>query len=430
MDIAETEAHEHAREAWMRCEKLARSVDILEQFYETLRESGVAGERKTAMLLYLALTSRRLDRPVSVAVKGPSSGGKSYLVERVVAYFPESACYALTAMSEKTLAYSEEPIKHRFLILYEAAGMNGDFQTYLIRSLLSEGKLRYETIEKTSEGLKPRLIEREGPTGLIVTTTQEKLHPENETRMISLGVTDTQEQTRDVLAALAEEEISSPDLESWVALQEWVGLSARRVTIPYAKTLAGLIPPVAVRLRRDFSAVLNLIRAHALLHQINRERDDQGRLIASIEDYRVVRELVADLVAEGVDATISQTVRETVGVIRRLVDEGDDDAVSLGPIAEELKLDKSAASRRVSTAIRKGFVKNLEDRRGKPGRYVPGDEMPDDVVVLPTPEEVLQCCSPLHERMQHPNPRQDADEEGSVAVLQSSEDTDTPPAPL
>jgi hypothetical protein len=139
--------------------------------------------------------------------------------------------------------------------------------------------------------------------------------------------------------------------------------------------------------------------------------------------------LVADLVAEGVDATVSQTVRETVGVIRRLVDEGDDDAVSLGPIAEELKLDKSAASRRVSTAIRKGFVKNLEDRRGKPGRYVPGDEMPDDVVVLPTPEEVLQRCSPLHEGMQHSNPRQDADEEGSVAVLQSSEDTDTPPAP-
>jgi hypothetical protein len=115
------------------------------------------------MILYLALRSRRLDRPVSVAVKGPSSGGKSYVVERVLGYFPERAYYALTAMSEKTLAYSEESIRHRFLVLYEAAGMNGDFQTYLIRSLLSEGRLRYETIEKTSEGLKPRLIEREGP---------------------------------------------------------------------------------------------------------------------------------------------------------------------------------------------------------------------------------------------------------------------------
>jgi hypothetical protein len=308
-------------------------------------------------------------------------------------------------MSERTLAYSEEPIKHRFLVLYEAAGMNGDFQTYLIRSLLSEGRLRYETIEKTSEGLKPRLIEREGPTGLIVTTTQERLHPENETRMISLSVTDTQEQTRDVLAALAEEEISPPDLEPWVALQEWIGVGVRRVTIPFGKDLACLIPPVAVRLRRDFSAVLNLIRAHALLHQVSRERDDEGRIIATVEeDYRAVRELVADLVAEGVDATISETVRETVNMIDRLITEGDDDAVSLAPIAAELKLDKSAASRRVRTAISKGFVKNLEDRKGKPGRYVVGDPMPADVVVLPTPEEVLRRCAPLHETVQHPEP--------------------------
>jgi hypothetical protein len=391
LDIAETEAHERAREAWARCEELARSDNILKLFYETLRASGVAGERRTAMILYLALTSRRLDRPVSVVVKGPSSGGKSYLVERVLDYFPESACYALTAMSEKTLAYSDEPIKHRFLVLYEAAGMNGEFQAYLIRSLLSEGRLRYETVEKTSAGLKPRLIEREGPTGLIVTTTLEKLHPENETRMLSLSVADTQEQTGQVLLALAEEEISSPDLAPWVALQEWIGVGGRRVTIPFAKVLAENVPPVAVRLRRDFNAVLNLIRAHAVLHQASRDRDDRGRIVATVDDYAVVRELVADLIAEGVDATVSATVSATVAAVQKLVDDQDGDSVSLGPIAKELKLDKSAASRRVRIAINKGFVKNLEDRRGKPGRYVMGDPMPEDVGVLPTAEEVLQA---------------------------------------
>jgi hypothetical protein len=29
-------------------------------------------------------------------------------------------------------------------------------------------------------------------------------------------------------------------------------------------------------LRRDFKLLLNLIKAHALLHQASRERDDQG----------------------------------------------------------------------------------------------------------------------------------------------------------
>jgi hypothetical protein len=65
--------------------------------------------------------------------------------------------------------------------------------------------------------------------------------------------------------------------------------------------------------------------------------------------------------------------------------------------------------RRVRTAITKGFVKNLEDRKGRPGRYVVGDPMPDDVVVLPTPEEVLQRCRPLQEGVQHSNPHGNED---------------------
>ncbi len=307
LDIAESEAQSRTREAWVACEDLALAPNILELFEATLKRGGVAGECRVAKILYLALTSRFLDRIVSVAVKGPSSGGKSYLVEQVLRFFPESAYYALTAMSDRTLAYSEEPIEHRFLVLFEAAGMSGDFATYLIRSLLSEGRLRYETVEKTSEGLKPRLIEREGPTGLLVTTTAVKLHPENETRLLSLTVNDTREQTRDVLVALAEEDGEAPDLKPWQALQEWLETAEHDVHIPYARVLAGLVPPVAVRLRRDFPAVLNLIRAHAVLHQATRARDERARIVASIEDYAAVRRLVADLVSEGVEAAVPKT---------------------------------------------------------------------------------------------------------------------------
>ena len=56
-----------------------------------------------------------------------------------------------------------------------------------------EGRLIYEVVEKTADGLRPRRIENEEPTGLLVTTTAIKLHPENETRRLSLRVTDTNE---------------------------------------------------------------------------------------------------------------------------------------------------------------------------------------------------------------------------------------------
>ena len=105
LDLVETEARETAREAWSACEPLALAPDILALFAEEIGRR-VAGEARIAKLLYLALTSRLLEKPVSVAVKGPSSGGKTFLTEQVLYFFPEDAYHALTAMSEKALAYS------------------------------------------------------------------------------------------------------------------------------------------------------------------------------------------------------------------------------------------------------------------------------------------------------------------------------------
>jgi hypothetical protein len=77
IELARVKAEEASREAWERCRLLAQEPDILGRFAVELARSGVAGESRIVKLLYLALTSRLLDRPVSIALKGPSSGGKS-----------------------------------------------------------------------------------------------------------------------------------------------------------------------------------------------------------------------------------------------------------------------------------------------------------------------------------------------------------------
>ena len=168
-------------------------------------------------------------------------------------------------MSERAFAYSEEPLQHRLLVIYEVAGLHSDFASLLVRSLLSEGHIRYETVMKTKDGPKPLLIEREGPTSLVVTTTEVRLHPENETRMLSVPVDDTPAQTRRVLDSLGRRyndgEVSAKavDLAPWHTLQEWLASGESRVLIPFAKRLVAQIPPVAVRLRRDVGAVLRLV---------------------------------------------------------------------------------------------------------------------------------------------------------------------------
>jgi hypothetical protein len=393
-DVAESADWERTRDAWVACWELAESSDILSEFSRDLEACRVVGERTNGELRFLALASRLLEKIVSVAVKGPSSSGKSYLVNLVMSFFPESAFCRFTAMSEKTLLYTEEPLSHRHIILSEAAGLSGDFQEYVIRTLLSEGTLEYEFVEKTSEGLRPRRITKEGPTGFITTTTRDKLHAENETRYLSITVTDTREQTRRIFRALADGSAEEPDRGRWHALQVWLEGAERRVVIPYAGALAEQMGDVAVRLRRDFSVVLSLIKAHAILHQATRERDADGRIVATLADYSRVRGLVSGLIAEGVEATVPKSVRQTVEAVEAVIGGGDEDHATNRAVAEQLEIDKAAASRRVRTAIGRGYVKNLEDRKGHPARLVIGEEMPEDREILPAPEE-LEGVDPL-----------------------------------
>jgi hypothetical protein len=410
---ADREARAARDAAWGACKDLAAKADILAETASALQAAGLVGEERAAKLAYLAVTSRVLPCIVSLAIKGPSSAGKSELVKRVLALFPNDAAYVLTSMSERALAYSEEPMQHRVFVVYEWAGLASEFSSYLVRSLLSEGRIAYETVEKTRDGLRPRRIEREGPTGLIVTTAATRLHSENETRMTSVTVADTPAQTRAIMLAQAREAGGSArmrlgaaglpgragiDLAPWHALQRYIAAGPAEVNIPFAERLAGLVPPAAVRLRRDFPTVLSLVKAHALLHQATRQRNLEGAVVATIADYAAVHALVGELISEGVDATVPATVRETVNAVAELIAERPAEGcrvaneVSVAKLAQKLGLDTSATLRRARRAIDKGYLKNLEDKKGRKARLVLDDPLPDNVDVLPSAERLAEGC--------------------------------------
>jgi hypothetical protein len=370
---------------------LAADLRILDRFKTAMVCMGLVGEVRTACLTYLVVTSRLLDKPVSCAIKGHTSSGKSFTVETTLRFFPPEAFYEFTAMSQRALVYSQEDYRHRTLVIYEVValreGVEDDLTAYFVRSLLSEGRIAYPVTVRGKDGaFVTKTIVKDGPTNMIVTTTKTKIHAENESRVLSLTTDDSREQTNRIFAALAEEDGSRQDLQPWRDLQSWLQASGeRRVTIPYAAQLAELVPPVAVRLRRDFGALLNLIRTHAILHQQTRGRDKTGRIIATIEDYDVVRTLVADLISEAVGSTVSPTVRDTVAAVE-VLSVTHAEGVATRQVADHLKLDRSTVARRLTMAG--GYLRNLEDRRGRPGRWQIGDPLPEQIDILPDPADV------------------------------------------
>lgn len=396
--------------------KLALAPNILEEFASAVEGLGLVGETRAAKLVYLCLSTRLLDRPVSLALKATSSAGKSFVVDRTLKFFPREAYYDLSSVSDKALAYSKEPISHRFIIIYEWSGLSSQTASYFARSLLSEGKIKHETVESTKEGLRSKLLERKGPSGLIITTTAVSINAENETRLISVPITESQEQTRRILQRLAStaDEDLEPNLAPWLELQTWLATQQHSVVIPFATVLARNIPPISVRLRRDFKALLNLIRAHAILQQVQRKRSPDGRIIAELADYRVVRELVVDLFSEGVESTVSPTIRQTVNAVTELRDETSmGDRIGVSTVAKHLKIDRSTASRRVAEAIERGYLKNQETtKKGKQFDLILDDPLPDDIQILPTVETLRECCSVADDPEDPPSPDDGEWEEG------------------
>jgi hypothetical protein len=272
--------------------------------------------------------------------------------------------------------------------------MEGDIASYLVRTLLSEGRLIWGTVDKIDGELAGRRIEKEGPTGVLITTTRVKLHPENETRLLSIPIQDTPKQTRNVFRARSNGHAPEPDFARWHALSDWLENGERRVEVPFAPALAELIPPVAVRLRRDFGMLLVLIQANALLHRATRKIDSEGRIIATIEDYTVVRDLVGDLMSEGVGSTVSRTIKETVSAVRELqgVAEFSSQYITVAEVASRLGIDKSSASRRVRDAVSAGYLKNAEVYRGRPYKLSLGEPLPVGMEILPAPERLHGCA--------------------------------------
>ena len=379
---------------------LASAPDILHHLRNDLRLAGLAGEERPAQIIYLCLTSRLLpwgkasNRPVSAIGKGTSSAGKSYTQGTVLKFFPPGAYFDLGSMSKRYLLYTEEELEHRFVVVPEWAQIAEDEEIVAaLRTLLSEGRLTHGTVDTEGNRRVARRIEKSGPTGLLMTTTAAITDVELETRCLSFSLDDSRAQTSRIFNIVAEQEqdeFSPVHFESWHELQYWLAMSGEnRVVIPFVRQLASLMPNVATRLRRDFVSVLCLIRSHALLHQETRERDDQGRIIATIADYAAVHGLLDEIVSEAVDASVSAATRETVDAVRSLLDVGTDH-VSVKRIADVLEVGRSATYDRIRRALAAGFLVNTAKPHERGLKIALGAEMPAGGEFLPSPEVLVR----------------------------------------
>ncbi len=368
------------------CASLVSKPDILSVIDETLRATGFAGPTWPVQLVALAIYSRHLGRPVSVVLRGASASGKSHTIKRALEFAAPEAHYAFTAMSAKALFYDDADLSHTMLVVYEGEGLMNDTLAYAVRSLLSEGRLDYRYTDFESKSTVK--VSKEGPTGLI-TSTAGKIDYELGTRVVSIPTDDSPDITAAIMLAEAEHAEGKLDVANtaeFQAFDRWLGLNRATVIVPFARRLSEGTDSRAVRMRRDFSSILGLIQAHALMHQESRSKDDGGQIVATVDDYAVVHRLVADLVAYASGEAVPPEIRETVDVVGSMG--VDNQGVTIADIAEALEIHRTSAQRRVKRAVAMGFLSRGDARAGQAGFVRWESSVPGDVPVLPDPDDL------------------------------------------
>ena len=307
--------------------KLGKNPNLIAEIQTDLEKLGLIGEQTNRLLLYLAMTSRKMDDPLAVQILSGSGAGKSYLQDAVLSLCPTEELIKLTSLTGQALFYKgEESLKHKCLAIAEVAGAEG--ARYALRNLISEKKLVIEsTIKNQLSGrLETQLNTVYGPTAVFETTTKPDTDPETKSRYLLLSVDETPQQTRAILEAqrnshtldgMKRRNCHAKIRERHHAFQK---LLRPLVVVNPFEPLLRYGEDGRLLFRRDHPKYLQLILVVTFLHQLQRpiKHDEQiGDYIeTTLGDIAIANDLVPELFSQD---DLSSPSRELLKLIKSFV---------------------------------------------------------------------------------------------------------------
>ncbi len=380
-----------------RALSLLRSEDFFGELRKALKRGRLVGEVQNALAVYIVAISSLLDHPLSVLIKGASSGGKNFLATRVLDLLPKSAIREISSSSKTAWNYGANDFRHKVVYLQERNDASG--AVHPVRLLISEQKLvRTVTVREGKEFISKEFV-AEGPIASISTTTKDRIEVDDETRHLSVWIDESPEQTlqilkqRDSTAANLEKE--KEELEVW---HEAYRLIERRASVPvvlpdWFVKIIDLVFVDDVRVRRYFPAFQEAVRTIALIRSFQTHPGDYepGESIsARFIDYATATCIFEDLFVESLHLADDDCMA-TVKAIKEIAATQKDGAADSYQIAAKLKISYDKACARRRAAFKAGaIVRANEPEKNNIQRYRPA-ERPRFV---PSPKEVFQKVRP------------------------------------
>ncbi len=339
------------------------------------------GRKKELLLLKLATISRFFDRGVSIIVNGTSSVGKTALVATVLKTVDENVLFSVTRITSQYLLYLPESLDHKIIYFRETPGLKDAI--YPLRTALTEGWLDLGTVQSMGAGGRTSVENRKSTTGLVMlsTTTDTKIDYELGTRILLIEIRHDEELARLTYLQKATGIKPAEDVFRTWQIADSI-LEPHEVFIPYMEMIAKVFPTDDERYNRDFDRMQSLIKASALWHQYQRERDSTGRIIATEEDYKIVYSL-KDLISEAMD-------HAPANILKFLFV-----AKKMGrPTREEVRKELSVSEATIKRYVRQCALGEFIMTTGRGKRQtIEVVDIPSPITPLPSPDRLFSLSS-------------------------------------
>jgi energy-coupling factor transporter ATP-binding protein EcfA2 len=349
--------------------------DLINKIDNLIGTAGIAGEHSNRKLVFVIASTYKMLNPLHALVQGTSGSGKTHLINAIAGLMPPEDILNMTRVTSKSFYhYQPGELVNKLVIIQDMDGLD-DEAKFAFREMQSAGKVSSSTINKDRFGNLSSVVKTVTASfASLSATTHAEIYYDNMSRSIVLGVDESDEQTHRIIqeqnrrtAGLVDEVAArkAKDL-----LQNCIRtLKPYEVVNRYADKLQ--LPVEAKMLRRLNSHYQSFVAQITILHQYQREKDEQGRLIATVEDLREACEILFDAIMWKIDE-LDSSLRQFFEQLKVYVGkqaQGNQSRFAAREVRQALNLSKSQATRYMEELRQLEYIQVADGTSNKGFKY-------------------------------------------------------------
>lgn len=288
-----------------KCLDFLTAPDLIPGIDALIQRAGVVGEERARKLLFIIASSYKMPSALHLLLRGSQSSGKSHLINTIAGCFPGQDVMNLTRVSSKSFYhYNKEELVGKLMLIQDYDSLDEEAR-FAFRELQTQGNIHFSTTRKDKFGTILSVVKTvKSHFASLVVTANEGLYYEKMSPWLISSLDETDEQTRRIIEyqnkKLAKPSQGDEEQKAKTFLQNCMTLIKPMPVInPYAGKV--MLPMEAKLLRSLNGHFQAFVRQITLLHQYQRKRDKEGRLISEPSDIKIACEILFDSIMLKVD---------------------------------------------------------------------------------------------------------------------------------